>query len=92
MAMKTNTTRSMERASAVLAGKCERTQKNMDRLMAEAGCAGGGTVTVTVPLIPGNRDDVIFVGLNGVSFYFPRGRAVTMPEPVAEILRNAGEM
>ena len=40
MAIKTNTTKTIERASSALAGKCEATEKNMDKLLAQAGCAG----------------------------------------------------
>ena len=92
MAIKTNTTKTIERASSALRGKCEETQKNMDRLLAQAGCPDAEKVHVTLPLLPGSRDDVVFVGLNGVSFYFMRGRQVEMPAPIAEILRNTGHL
>ena len=92
MAIKTNTTQTIERASSALAGKCETTMKNMDKLLAQAGCAGCKKERVTLPLVPGSRDDVVFVGLNGVSFYFMRGRSVEMPLPLMEILRNTGNL
>lgn len=92
MAIRTNTTKTIERASSALLGKCEATEKNMDKLLAQAGCAGCKKEKVTLPLIPGSKDDVVFVGLNGVSFYFMRGRSVEMPEPLAEILRNTGNL
>ena len=88
--MAINTSKTIERTSTVLAGKCEATQKNMERLMREAGCAGAKLVKVTIPQIPGSRDDVVFAGLNGASFYFLRGKSVSMPEPVKEILVNTG--
>ena len=47
---------------------------------------------VTLPLTPGSRDDVVFAGLNGVSFYFLRGKECQMPAAVAEILKSCGEM
>ena len=47
-------------------------------------------VRVTIAHLPGCRDDVVFVGLNGAGFYFLRGRQVSMPEPVKEILVNTG--
>ena len=89
-----NTTTTMKKTSAMLMGKCEKTQKNLRRMMAEAGCAGGEVmkVKVTLPLTPGNRDDVVFAGLNGVSFYFLRGKECQMPAAVAEILKSCGEM
>ena len=46
----------------------------------------------TLPLTPGSRDDVVFAGLNGVSFYFLRGKECQMPAAVAEILKSCGEM
>lgn len=92
MAIRTNTTKTIERASGALLGKCKATEKNMDKLLAQAGCAGCEKEKVTLPLIPGSKDDVVFVGLNGVSFYFMRGRSVEMPEPLAEILRNTGNL
>ena len=36
-----NTTATMKKTSAMLMGKCEKTQKNLRRMMAEAGCADG---------------------------------------------------
>ena len=90
MAIRTNTTKTIERASSALLGKCEATEKNMDKLLAQAGCAGCKKEKVVLPQIPGSKDDVVFVGLNGVSFYFLRGRQVSMPAPVAQVLRNCG--
>ena len=60
----------MKKTSAMLSGKCEKTQENLKKLMADAGCADGEVVKVSLPLAPGSRDDVVFAGLNGVSFYF----------------------
>ena len=37
-----NTTATMKKTSAMLMGKCEKTQKNLRRMMAEAGCADAG--------------------------------------------------
>ena len=87
-----NTTATMKKTSAMLMGKCERTQKNLRKMMADAGCTGGEVMKVTLPLMPGSRDDVVFAGLNGVGFYFLRGRECDMPAAVAEILKSCGEM
>ena len=87
-----NTTATMKKTSAMLMGKCEKTQKNLRRMMAEAGCADGEVMKVMLPLTPGSRDDVVFAGLNGVSFYFLRGKECQMPAAVAEILKSCGEM
>ena len=92
MAIKMNTTKTIERASSALAAKCEATEKNMDKLMAQAGCAGCKKEKVMLPLMPGSKDDVQYVGLNGVDFYFMRGRSMEMPAPLAEILRNTGHL
>lgn len=48
-----NTTATMKKTSAMLMGKCEKTQKNLRRMMAEAGCADGEVMKVTLPLTPG---------------------------------------
>ena len=90
--MNMNTTASMERTSTALKGKCEQTIKNMKRLMAEAGCAKYDVIPVAIPNVPGSKDDVVFVGLNGVGFHVLRGQSVYMPAPLHEILKNAGEL
>jgi len=92
MAVKMNTTQTVEKTSSALLGKCEATKKNMKSLMAKAGCPEGKMVKVFLPLIPGCKDDVVFVGLNGVSFYFLRGTTAQMPEAVAKILRDTGHL
>ena len=92
MAVKINTTQTVEKTSSALLNKCEATKKNMKSLMAKAGCAEGKLVKVFLPLIPGCKDDVVFVGLNGVGFYFLRGTTVQMPEAVATILKNTGNL
>lgn len=90
--MGTNTTTTMKKTSVVLAGKCAKTQASLKKLMSDAGCADGETIKVNLPLAPASKDDVVFAGLNGVSFYFQRGKTVEMPAAVAEILKNCGEM
>ena len=92
MAIKTNTTKTIERASSALAGKCEATEKNMDKLLAQAGCAGCKKEKVMLPLMPGSKDDVQYIGLNGVDFYFMRGRSVELAKPLIEILKNTGNL
>ena len=92
MAIKMNTTQTIERASSALAAKCEMTEKNMEKLLMQAGCGGCKKEKVMLPLVPGSKDDVQYIGLNGVDFYFLRGRSVEMPEPLAEILKNTGHL
>lgn len=92
MAIRTNTTQTIERASSALFSKCEETKQNMDKLLMQAGCSGCEKEKVMLPLMPGSKDDVLFVGLNGVSFYFMRGQTVDMAAPLAEILRNTGNL
>ena len=87
--MSINTSKTLQRVSAVLAAKCADTEKNMQKLMRDAGCPGAKMVKVAIPAAPGSRDDVVFASLNGAAFYFLRGKTVQMPEPVAEILRHA---
>ena len=91
MAINTNTTKTVKRTSTVLGKKCSRTQTDMARLIERSGCAPDVAMEkVTIPQSPGDKDDVVFVGLNGADFYFRRGVAVSMPQPVAKILRNSG--
>lgn len=91
MAITTNTTRTLERASTALAPKCEATQKNMDKLLKDAGCTGNvKKKLIPIPQIPGVKDDVIFVGMNGAKFYFQRGKTVYVPEPVMKQAVNCG--
>ena len=92
MAIKTNTTKTINRSSEALGKKCEATKKNMAKLMAQAGCADAKKVKMMLPRTPGDNDDVQYVGLNGVDFYFLRGESVEIPEPVAEILKNTGRI
>ena len=85
-----NTTKSIRKTSTVLGDKCQYTKQNMKKLMTAAGAPEYKTVKTMIPRIPGSDDDVVFVGLNGVKFYFLRGESIDMTEPVAEILRNTG--
>jgi len=90
MAVSMNTTKTVKRTSTVLGKRCEQTQQNMARLIEKSGCKTANLQTVTIPMNPGDKDDVVFVGLNGADFYFRRGTQVSMPVQVAKILRNAG--
>jgi hypothetical protein len=93
MAIKTNTTKSIKISSTVLGEKCEKTQKELKALMTKAGCSAETKIEkITVPKMPGMKDDVLYVGLNGVDFYFKRGDTVQIPAPVAEIARNTGNL
>ena len=92
MAIKMNTTQTIEKASSALEGKCEATKKNLAKLMKNAGLPEGATKKVHLPLIPGCKDDVQFVGINGVGFYFKRGVSSEMPEAVVKILKNTGHL
>ena len=89
MAITTNTKKTVDRASTVLAPKCEETQKNMDTLLKKAGCkAPFKKVMIPIPTIPGQKDDVIFTAINGANFYFQRGKAVDVPEVVMQQMVN----
>ena len=83
MAITTNTTKSMSKASTVLGVKCEATQKNLDKLCRDAGCEGTvKKVLVPIPASHGVKDDVIFIAINGAKFYFQCGKSAYVPEPV----------
>ena len=88
MAITTNTTKSVSKSSTVLNTKCEDTIKNMAKMMKDAGCEGAKKVKTLIPNIPGSKDDVVMVGLNGISFYFMRGKSADIPEPILEIMQN----
>ena len=91
MAITTNTTKSMSKSSTVLGVKCEATQKNLDKMCKDAGCKGAvKKALVPIPMIPGVKDDVFFIGINGVKFYFQRGKSAQVPEPVLKQGINCG--
>ena len=93
MAIKTNTTQTINRTSSVLGAACEYTQKNLKALCKKAGCTDEEKImTVAIPNIPGEKDDVLYAGLNGVNFYFMRGESVKMPECVFTQLKNCGQL
>lgn len=93
MAINTNTTKTLNKASTVLNERCEQTKANMAGLAKRIyGKATPKMETVTIPAYPGMKDDVVFAGLNGVNFYFLRGSTLEIPSAIAEILRNAGEI
>ena len=89
----TNTTATLGRTSDALREQCESTQKNLRKLMKEAGAEDAEKVKMVktiFPLIPGSKDDVIFAGLNGARFYFRRGVQVEVPEPIMQLLQECG--
>lgn len=90
MAIKTNTTESIKNPSNVLSGKIEKTANQLKTLAARAGCAGDPMIEVEIPA--NGNDDVLYVGLNAVDFYFKRGDVATMPLSVAEIAANTGNL
>ena len=90
MASKMNTAKTIERTSTALENKVENTRKNMKTLMRRAGCAGDPMIDVEIPA--NGKDDVLFVGLNTVDFYFMRGAIAEMPLSVAEIAANTRQL
>lgn len=90
MAMNINTTATGKKASTVLGKKCEATQKNMKKLLAALGTPDAKMEKCYIPMVPGTKDDVQYVGINGVDFYFMKGQTVSMPEPVVKQLKNCG--
>ena len=91
----TNTSKSVNKLSEAMAESIEYTQKNMTKLLAKAGVKDAAKVEkvkVYIPMIPGSKDDVEFVGLNGIPFYFKRGETVDMPKPIFDVLKNCGKI
>ena len=92
MAITTNTRRTLEKESTALAPKCEATQKNMDKLLKDAGCKMTvKKVRIPLPVVPGDKSDVIMAQINGAKFYFQRGKAVYVPEPVMQLWVDCGK-
>ena len=87
-----NTTTTMKMASSVLKDKCEATKANIKKMMAKAGVETYKTVKVNISKFPGEGDDVQFVGLNGVNFYFMKGETLDMPEPLYNLLHDCGKI
>ena len=91
MAITTNTRKTLNKASTALATRCEETQKNLNKLLAQAGVKPPYKKTlIPLPITPGDKDDVIFVAINGAKFYFQRGKTVTVPEVVMQQMVNCG--
>ena len=91
--MAINTTTSIKRASTVLGKRCEETKKNMATLAKKVyGKANVEMEKVSIPNIPGMKDDVRFAAVNGVKFYFMRGETVEMPKAIADVLRNSKQI
>ena len=91
--MAINTTASAKKASTMLGKKCDATIKNMAKLKAQAGIPEDAKMEkIMIPMYPGEKDDVAFVGLNGANFYIKKGESVSVPVAVAEILRNTGAL
>lgn len=87
-----NTITTMKMASSALQDKLEATKTNIKKMMAQAGVETYKTVKVNIPKIPGEGDDVQFVGLNGVNFYFMKGATIDMPEPLYNLLHDCGKI
>lgn len=91
--MAINTTSSIKRSSVVLGKKCEETKKNMKELAKKLyGKETPKMEKVSIPNIPGLKDDVLWAQLNGVAFYFLRGETVEMPACVAQLLRETKQI
>ena len=91
--MAINTTTSIKRASTVLGKRCEETKKNMSTLAKKVyGKAAVEMEKVSIPNIPGMKDDVLFAAVNGVKFYFMRGETVEMPKAIADVLRGSKQI
>lgn len=86
------TTTNIKNASIVLGEKIKRTETNMKAMMEQAGVTEYKTQKIMVPRSINENDDVLVIGLNGVMFHFLRGKSVSMPEPLVEIMENTGAL
>ena len=87
-----STTKTINKSSSVLADKIKKTETDMKKMMARAGCEEYKTTKMVVPKNRDENDDVVTIGLNGVLFHFQTGKSVNMPDPLVEILTNAGRL
>ena len=95
MALNTNTSKSVNKLSEAMAESIAYTQKNMTKLLAKAGVKDAAKVEMIktyIPMVPGSKDDVEFVGMNGMPFYFKRGESVELPKPLFDILHDCGKI
>lgn len=90
--MATTNTGNIKKASNVLEKKIKDTEMNMKKKMTRAGVSEYKTVKVMVPKTINEGDDVLPIGLNGELFHFLRGKSVNMPEPLAMIMENTGNL
>lgn len=91
----TNTSKSVNKLSEAMEESIEYTKKNMTKMLAKAGVKDAAkveTVKCYIPMVPGSKDDVEFVGLNGMPFYFKRGESIDMPKPLFDQLHNCGRI
>lgn len=88
--MNINKISNKSKSSDALGKECEATKKNMAKLCKEAGFPDAKKVKVGIPMIPGSKDDVQFVCINGVKFYFMRGEMHDVPEPVYNVMKDCG--
>lgn len=90
-----NTTKTVSDTYSAQKNKVENTTKNMNKLLEKMGCKNPSKikrVTLVIPLVPGSKDNVLFLGINGAKFYFKRGEAVNMPEPLLRFAVECGEI
>ncbi len=57
-----NTTATMKKDERDAFRQVQKDAGKSEKLMADAGCAGGEVVRVSLPLAPGSRDDVVLRG------------------------------
>ena len=90
--MNLNTTKTMKMASTVLGPEVEYTVKNMKKLMAKLGCETYKTIKCRIVKTMGSGDDVATAQINGVKFSFKRGESYDIPENVAKVLEDNGDI
>ena len=89
--MGTNTTTTMKKDQRGFGGQMRQDAGKPQEADERRGMRGRGDHQGESAARPASKDDVVFAGLNGVSFYFQRGKTVEMPAAVAEILKNCGK-
>lgn len=63
--------------------------KKEEYMMSKANDVWSEEVEVRLPKAPKTEQNFQFVGVNGRTFQVPKGKAVTVPAPVAEVLARS---
>lgn len=78
--MASNNAKTDKTANAVVETKTDKTAETTSEVK---------KVKITLPVLRGEKDQRVFVGVNDETFMITRGKEVEVPDYVAEVLRNS---